>query len=200
MTGWFERVMNRIPMEIASALLAGVLARFGMQAFAALQTALPLVLVMLAAYLLARRLLPRRGGAHAGRGHRLGCVDGQMRWSGAFRWPFPSLPAPSFSLQALDEPGPAAVHRHHGIAKPARRGGDARHGLPAAGLAADRMTGLVTLLLAPFGAFALNFSAITAPSAWGPRRTGSGTALHRSGLLRLLWSPSACSAQWSRGC
>jgi phenylalanyl-tRNA synthetase beta chain len=29
-TGWFERVMNRIPMAIASALLAGVLARFGM--------------------------------------------------------------------------------------------------------------------------------------------------------------------------
>ncbi|PZQ54435.1 MAG: hypothetical protein DI563_32760, partial [Variovorax paradoxus] len=29
-TGWFERVMNRIPMAIASALLAGVLARFGL--------------------------------------------------------------------------------------------------------------------------------------------------------------------------
>jgi benzoate membrane transport protein len=28
-TGWFERVMNRIPLAIASALLAGVLARFG---------------------------------------------------------------------------------------------------------------------------------------------------------------------------
>ena len=55
-TGWFERVMNRIPMAIASALLAGVLARFGLQAFTAAQTALPLVLLMLAAYLLARRL------------------------------------------------------------------------------------------------------------------------------------------------
>ena len=32
-TGWFERVMNRIPMAIAAALLAGVLARFGLQAF-----------------------------------------------------------------------------------------------------------------------------------------------------------------------
>ncbi len=29
-TGWFERVMNRIPMAIAAALLAGVLARFGL--------------------------------------------------------------------------------------------------------------------------------------------------------------------------
>jgi benzoate membrane transport protein len=34
-TGWFERVMNRIPMALASALLAGVLARFGLQAFSA---------------------------------------------------------------------------------------------------------------------------------------------------------------------
>ncbi|MFY7905690.1 MAG: benzoate/H(+) symporter BenE family transporter, partial [Burkholderiaceae bacterium] len=47
-TGLFERLMNRIPMAIASALLAGVLARFGLQAFAAAQTALPLVLLMLA--------------------------------------------------------------------------------------------------------------------------------------------------------
>ena len=46
-TGWFERVMDRIPMAIASALLAGVLARFGLDAFVALQSALPLVLLML---------------------------------------------------------------------------------------------------------------------------------------------------------
>lgn len=26
-TGWFERVMNRIPVALASALLAGILAR-----------------------------------------------------------------------------------------------------------------------------------------------------------------------------
>jgi benzoate membrane transport protein len=58
-TGWFEKLMNRIPMAIASALLAGVLARFGLQAFAAAQTALPLVLLMLGSYLLSRRLWPR---------------------------------------------------------------------------------------------------------------------------------------------
>src|SRR5690606_35009426 len=58
-TGWFERVMNRIPMEIAAALLAGVLARFGLQAFSAAQTALPLVLTMLVAYLFARKFAAR---------------------------------------------------------------------------------------------------------------------------------------------
>ena len=58
-TGWFEKIMNRIPVAIASALLAGVLARFGLHAFAAAQTALPLVLLMLATYLLGKRWLPR---------------------------------------------------------------------------------------------------------------------------------------------
>src|SRR6218665_4227600 len=58
-TGMFERVMNRIPVAIASALLAGVLARFGLDAFIAAKTALGLVLLMLAVYLLGRRFLPR---------------------------------------------------------------------------------------------------------------------------------------------
>jgi benzoate membrane transport protein len=79
-TGWFERVMNRIPMAIASALLAGVLARFGLQAFAAAQTALALVLLMLATYLLGKRLAPRYAVvATLAGGH---CLCG-----GAARWP-----------------------------------------------------------------------------------------------------------------
>jgi predicted benzoate:H+ symporter BenE len=36
-TGWFERLMDRLPIAIASALLAGVLARFGLDAFVALK-------------------------------------------------------------------------------------------------------------------------------------------------------------------
>jgi benzoate membrane transport protein len=35
-TGWFERVMGRIPQSVAAALLAGVLARFALDAFLAL--------------------------------------------------------------------------------------------------------------------------------------------------------------------
>ena len=58
-TGWFERVMNRIPMAIASALLAGVLTRFGLQGFTAAQTALPLVALMLVTYLCGKRWVPR---------------------------------------------------------------------------------------------------------------------------------------------
>ena len=36
-TGWFEKLLGRIPMPIASALLAGVLTRFGLDAFVALK-------------------------------------------------------------------------------------------------------------------------------------------------------------------
>ena len=42
-----EKVVIHIPMAIASALLEGVLARFGRLAFTAAQSALPSVLLML---------------------------------------------------------------------------------------------------------------------------------------------------------
>ena len=58
-TGWFEKLLGRIPMPIASALLAGVLTRFGLDAFVALKSALGLVLLMLVAYLVGRRLWAR---------------------------------------------------------------------------------------------------------------------------------------------
>ena len=169
-TGWFERVMNRIPMEIASALLAGVLARFGMQAFAALQTALPLVLVMLAAYLLARRLLPRYAVVLTlAVGIAWAAVDGQMRWSVVhFALAVPVFTAPSFSLQALMSLAlplfivTMASQNLPGVAVMRATG----YQLPVSRLIS--MTGLVTLLLAPFGAFALNFSAITAAICMGP--------------------------------
>ena len=169
-TGWFERVMNRIPTEIAAALLAGVLARFGMQAFAAMQTALPLVLAMLTAYLLARRLLPRYAVVLTlAAGIAWAAAGGQMRWD-AVQWTLarPVFTAPQFSGAALmslalplfivtmasqNLPG-VAVMRASGYQFPISR--------------LLTMTGLATLALAPFGAFALNFSAITAAICMGP--------------------------------
>ena len=169
-TGWFERVMNRIPTEIAAALLAGVLARFGMQAFAAAETALPLVLWMLGSYLLARRLWPRYavvvtllvGVAYA-------AVSGQMAWSAVtLELAVPQFTAPQWSWNALvslalplfvvtmasqNLPG-VAVIRASGYTLPVSK--------------IITLTGVATLLLAPFGAFALNFSAITAAICMGP--------------------------------
>ncbi|MBS0291992.1 MAG: benzoate/H(+) symporter BenE family transporter [Proteobacteria bacterium] len=169
-TGWFERVMNRIPMEIASALLAGVLARFGMQAFAALQTALPLVLAMLLAYLVARRLLPRYAVVVTlAVGIAWAALAGQMRWSAVqLALAMPVFTAPQFSLQAVMSLAlplfivTMASQNLPGVAVMRATG----YQLPVSRLIS--MTGLVTLVLAPFGAFALNFSAITAAICMGP--------------------------------
>ena len=58
-TGWFERIMNRIPLALASSLLAGILAKFALMSFAA-ATLQPLLIVsMLMIYLVGKRLWPR---------------------------------------------------------------------------------------------------------------------------------------------
>lgn len=169
-TGWFEKLMDRIPMEIASALLAGVLARFGLQAFGAAQTALGMVLAMLAAYLLGRRLLPRYavvltllvGVAWA-------AASGKMEWS-RVHWELalPVFTMPQFAWQAFVSLAlplfvvTMASQNMPGVAVIRATGYD----LPVSRLVS--MTGIATLLLAPFGAFALNFSAITAAICMGP--------------------------------
>jgi benzoate membrane transport protein len=58
-SGLFERMISRIPISIASGMLAGVLLRFGLDAFLAMQSQFVLVFPMFCAYLLGRRLLPR---------------------------------------------------------------------------------------------------------------------------------------------
>lgn len=169
-TRWFERAMDRIPMEIAAALLAGVLARFGLQAFAAAQTALPLVLTMLAVYLISRRRAPRYAVVITlAAAVALVALQGRMAWSAVqLELAMPVFTAPRFSLSAIvslaiplfvvtmasqNLPG-VAVIRSSGYQLPISR--------------LITLTGLATLVLAPFGAFALNFSAITAAMCMGP--------------------------------
>ena len=58
-TGYFEKVVSRIPKGIAAGMMAGILFQFGMQAFRVSGEAPAVVLSMLGAYLLGRRLWPR---------------------------------------------------------------------------------------------------------------------------------------------
>ncbi len=169
-TGLFARVMNRIPAGIASALLAGVLARFGMEAFLALESQFGLVLAMFVAYLLGRRWWPRYAvpGVLA-----VGIVAaswmGDLRWS-AVEWSlaWPVWTPPQFTLASIV-----------GVALPLFVVTMASQNLP--GVAAIRAagydmpvsplitwTGLATLVLAPFGAYALNLAAITAAICMSP--------------------------------
>jgi len=176
-TGWFEKAMNRIPMAIASALLAGVLARFGLQAFAAAQTALPLVLLMLAIYLLGKRFMPRYAVVLTLFGAIVyAAARGEMAWAAmTFSLALPVFVAPQFTLAAIvslalplfvvtmasqNLPGVAAI-------RAAGYGPEAPDGdIPVSKIIT--LTGIATLLLAPFGAFALNLSAITAAICMGP--------------------------------
>ena len=169
-TGWFERVMGKIPQEIAAALLAGVLAKFGMQAFSAAETAPALILSMLLPYLLARRWLPRSAviltwAAGIGRS----ALPGKMNWS-AIQWELavPVFTMPTFSLAAIMSLAlplfvvTMASQNLPGVAVIRASGYD----LPVSKLIS--MTGLATFVLAPFGGYALNFSAITAAICMGP--------------------------------
>ncbi len=175
-TGWFERVMNRIPMAIASALLAGVLARFGLQAFAAAQTALPLVVTMLLAYLCGRRWVPRYAVpiTLAIAILFVASTQGFTKASISFDPAVPVFTAPHFTWSAIislalplfvvtmasqNLPGVAAMQAA-GYA-----GGTAANGIPISKIIT--LTGVATLVLAPFGAFALNLSAITAAICMG---------------------------------
>jgi len=165
-----ERVADRIPMEIASALLAGVLARFGIQAFAAAQTALPLVLLMVGTYLVARRIAARYAVVVTlVVGILWVLMAGQMAWSmEPVRLAMPVFVAPQWGVSAIvslaiplfvvtmasqNLPGMAVI-RASGYELPVSR--------------LITMTGWASLVLAPFGAFALNFSAITAAICMGP--------------------------------
>ena len=169
-TGWFERVMNRIPMEIAAALLAGVLARFGLQAFAAAQTALPLVLAMLVVYVFSRKFAARYAVVITlAVAVAFVALQGRMAWSAVqLELALPVFTPPTFSLAAAISLAiplfvvTMASQNLPGVAVIRASGYD----LPISRLIT--MTGLATLVLAPFGAFALNFSAITAAICMGP--------------------------------
>jgi benzoate membrane transport protein len=174
-TGWFARVMDRIPQALAAALLAGVLTRFAVDAFASMQRQFALVLVMFAVYLLGRRLWPRYavpGVLAAGIG--VAALQGQLHFGAVQRvlaggggWAVPVFTAPEFSVAALI-----------GVALPLFVVTMASQNLP--GVAAQRAagydipvspviatTGIASLLLAPFGGYALNLAAITAAICMG---------------------------------
>ena len=190
-TGWFERVMSRIPMAIASALLAGVLARFGLQGFTAAQTALPLVLTMLLTYLCGRRWVPRYAvPLTLGVAIIFTAISQGLTWGNvSFDPVIPIFTAPHFTWSAIislalplfvvtmasqNLPGVAAMQAagYAGVGAGARSKdglgeapAGAQDGIPISKIIT--LTGLATLVLAPFGAFALNLSAITAAICMG---------------------------------
>ncbi|WP_168191021.1 benzoate/H(+) symporter BenE family transporter [Pseudomonas sp. PIC25] len=169
LTGGFERLMRRLPGSLAAALLAGILFRIGSEIFLAAQHSTALVLAMFFTYLFGKRLAPRYailatllvGGGVAG-------VLGLLDFSGfEVQVAVPVWTTPSFSL-------PAIV----GIAIPLFIVAMASQNIPGiVVLRADgydvpaspliSVTGVASLLLAPFGSHGINLAAISAAICTG---------------------------------
>ncbi|WP_417700555.1 benzoate/H(+) symporter BenE family transporter [Pseudophaeobacter sp.] len=170
-SGWFERLARLIPDSIANALLAGILFNFGLSAFLALNTDTALVASMGLAFLAGRLWFARYTmlgvllvgalwAAAAGSFGDLAQLDTSLH--------MPEAVPPSFSLPVMlgvglplyivtmcsqNMPGVVTL-RAAGYTPPV-----------SAGLT---VTGIATLVLAPFGGFAFNFAAITAAICAGP--------------------------------
>ncbi|WP_295931615.1 benzoate/H(+) symporter BenE family transporter [uncultured Xanthomonas sp.] len=168
-SGLFERLLRRIPLSLASAMLAGVLLRFGLDVFVAMQHQLAMALAMFATYLLGRRTFPRYAViATLLVGIAVAAGSGTLHLEAArLRLAQPVLVWPTLSWQALfgialplfvvtmtsqNLPGVAAI-RASGYAVPIS---------PTIG-----WIGVANTLLAPFGAYGLNLAAITAAICMG---------------------------------
>ncbi len=166
----FERLMNRIPMAIASAMLAGVLLRFGLETFSSMKSAPVLVGAMFAAHLLGRRFWPRYGVVGVLLvGVLMSAYAGSLKWSAvSVEWATPVWVTPAFSVSAIVGLGlplfivTMASQNMPGVAVMRAAG----YETPVSPVITT--TGIINILLAPFGAFALNLAAITAAIAMGP--------------------------------
>jgi len=191
-SGLFGRILHRLPSSMAAAMLAGVLLRFGLDLFVSLQRDPLLVGTMLLGYLLCKSRWPRYTMLIV---MLLGI--GLAWWQGGLsvaHWE-PALLHPQWTTPGF------SVHGLFGVALPLFVVTMSSQNLP--GVAVLRAhdyqppvspligwTGLVGVLLAPFGGFAFNLAAITAALCMGreadPEPGRRYLAACCAGLLYLL--------------
>lgn len=170
LTGSFERLVKRIPASLASALLAGILFKIGSEIFIAAQHRTALVLGMFFSYLIIKRLSPRYAVLAAlVVGTLLSGAMGLLDFSGfSLEVATPVWTTPSFSLAATISIGiPLFVvamtsQNMPGVAVLRADG----YQVPASPLIS--VTGLASLVLAPFGSHGINLAAISAAICTGP--------------------------------
>ena len=169
LSGCFEKVIRLIPPGIASGLLAGILLQFGIGAFGGASIDPMLVGLLVGAYVVLKRFSARYavvGILIIGLGFLL--VQGRVDLSGlkpAFAMPVFTMPA--FSLNALLSIAlPLFLITLSGQYMPGmlvlRNDGFKTSANPIV-----TVTGLGSLIMAPFGSHAFNIAAITAAIATG---------------------------------
>lgn len=170
MSGYFERVVKLIPPGIAAGLLAGILLRFGMGAFGGASVDPLLVGVLILSYAIIRRFTARYAIVSVlviGIALLLGL--GQVSFESVeLKFALPVLTPPEFSINALLSVAiPLFVITLTGQYMPGmlvlRNDGFKTSANPII-----TITGLGSLLMAPFGSHAFNVAAITAAICTGP--------------------------------
>jgi benzoate membrane transport protein len=165
LSGLFDTLTKRLPLPIAAAMLAGILVQFGLGIFTALQASPLLVAVMFSVFILAKRWLPRYA-------IMLVLCSGLTLayWQDSllievlnFAFATPMWVMPEFTLSHLIGIGiPLYIvtmtsQNIPGVAILKSSGYSAQ---PISPLLSG--TGIINLILAPFGGFTFNLAAITA--------------------------------------
>ena len=169
LSGWFERVIRLIPPGVASGLLAGILLQFGIKAFGGMSVDPLLAGLLIVAYVLLKRLTARYavvgilalGLAFLLAQERVDLSGLQLRFAA------PVFTRPEFTLNALLSVAlPLFLITLTGQYMPGmlvlRNDGFKTSANPIVTL-----TGLGSLLMAPFGSHAFNIAAITAAICTG---------------------------------
>lgn len=163
-TGWFEKLINKLPLQLASAMLAGVLINFGIDVFSQVNDQPTLVLSMFVTYLIAKQLTPKFTMLF------VLVVAMFLAWQQGLisefelHWQISSvqLTEPVFNTNAILGVGlplfivTMAAQNLPGIAVLKA------HNYPTPVSSILTVTGLVNFITAVFGNFAINLAAITA--------------------------------------
>ena len=163
-TGLFEKLINKIPFQLASAMLAGILVNFGIDVFNQMNQEPLLVIVMVLTYLLSKQLAPKFTILF------VLLISVVLAWQlklvtlNEFSWQMSEFRyiSPEFNFRAIlgvgiplfivtmaaqNLPGIAVLKAHH-------------YKAPVSSILS--VTGLVNVLVAPLGGYAINLAAITA--------------------------------------
>ncbi|VVN85231.1 Inner membrane protein YdcO [Pseudomonas fluorescens] len=169
LSGYFEKVIRLIPPGVAAGLLAGILLQFGIGAFGGMSIDPMLVGLLIVAYILLKRFTARYavvGILALGLAFLL--IQGRVDLSGlGLQLAAPVFTLPEFSLNALLSVAlPLFLITLTGQYMPGmlvlRNDGFSTSANPIVTL-----TGLGSLLMAPFGSHAFNIAAITAAICTG---------------------------------
>ncbi|AYA04006.1 benzoate transporter BenE [Acinetobacter sp. WCHAc010034] len=170
LTGYFEKLIRFIPPSIASGLLAGILLQFGIGAFSSISIDPVLAIMLFLIYLLAKRISARYAVVSVlVFGFIFLLLQARIDFSGfALQLASPVFTAPEFSVNALLSVAlPLFLITLTGQYMPGLlvlRNDGYQTGLrPILSL-----TGLGSLIMAPFGSHAFNLAAITAAICTGP--------------------------------